>query len=117
MRHVLIVGSLLFVAVAAGCAGNRPALRTESSTAAIRAAQEVGAGGVPQAALHLRMANEELDRAKGLSDGGKKDEAESQLLRAEADANLAILLSKEQAGKLEAAQSMERVHQLQKDNR
>ena len=116
MRYELIVGSLLFAAFAAGCA-SRPALRTESSTSAIRAAEEVGASGVPGAALHLQLAREELDRARGLSDRGEKDEAASQLLRAEADAELAIVLSREQAEKSEAAQAMERVRRLQNDNR
>jgi regulator of protease activity HflC (stomatin/prohibitin superfamily) len=116
MRHALMVGSLLFVAVAAGCSSS-PALRTEPSTSAIRAAEEVGASDVPRAALHLQLAKEELDRARTLSDNGKKDEAASQLLRAEADAELAVLLSREQTEKAEAAQAMERVRQLQSDNR
>jgi hypothetical protein len=111
MRHALMVGSLLFVAVAAGCSSS-PALRTEPSTSAIRAAEEVGASDVPRAALHLQLAKEELDRARTLS-----DEAASQLLRAEADAELAVLLSREQTEKAEAAQAMERVRQLQSDNR
>jgi hypothetical protein len=116
MRHVLLVGSLLFVALAMGCAGH-PALRTDSSTSAIRAAEEVGANDVPRAAFHLELAKEELDRAKGLSDKGKKDEATSLLMRAEADAELAVLLSREQNEKTEASQAMERVHRLQDDNR
>jgi hypothetical protein len=91
-------------------------LRTESSTSAIRAAEEVGAKGVPRAALHLQLAKEELGRANGLAEKGDKDEAASLLMRAEADAELAILLSQEQGEKTEAAQAMERVRQLQKDN-
>ena len=39
------------------------------------------------------------------------------LKRAEADAELAILLSREQAEKSEATQAMERVRRLQNDNR
>jgi Spy/CpxP family protein refolding chaperone len=115
MRRVLMLGSLLIIVVAAGCA-SRPALRTESSTSAIRAAEEVGASGVPRASYHLQLAKEELDRARVLSDKGKKDEAASQLLRAEADAELAVVLSREQGEKLEAAQAMERVRQLRSDN-
>jgi hypothetical protein len=116
MKVVLMVGSLLLVAAAAGCS-SKPALRTESSTSAIRAAEAVGAGDVPRASFHLQMAREELDRAKGLADRGKNDEATSQLLRAEADAELAVMLSREQVEKLGAAQAMERVRQLQNENR
>jgi hypothetical protein len=116
MRHLLIVGSLLIVAIAAGCASSPP-LRTESSTSAIRAAEAVGAADVPSAALHLQLAKEELDRARGMAGRGAKGEAASQLLRAEADADLAVVLSQEQTEKTEAAQAMERVRQLQNDNR
>lgn len=116
MRHVSMAGSLLLVAVAAGCASN-PALRTESSTSAIRAAEEVGAGEIPRASFHLEAARDELARAKDLADNGQHDEAASLLLRAEADAELAILLSREQVQQEEAAQAMERVRQLQSDNR
>lgn len=116
MRHLVMIGVLLLVVIAAGCASG-PALRTESSTSAIRAAEAVGASDVPRASLHLQFAKEELDRAKGMADRGKKDEAASQLLRAEADAELAIVLSREQAEKSEAAQAMERVRQLQNENR
>jgi len=116
MRHMLMVGSLFLVALAVGCASS-PALRTESSTSAIRAAEEVGAKEVPRAALHLQLAKEELGRAQDLAERGEKDQAASQLLRAEADAELAILLSQEQAEKSEAAQAMERVRQLQNESR
>jgi len=116
MRYALTIGSLLLVAVAAGCASNPP-LQTESSTTSIRAAEAVGAADVPSAALHLQLAREELERAKGMSDKGQKDEAASQLLRAEADAQLAVVLSQEQNEKTAATQAMERVHQLQNDNR
>lgn len=118
MRHVLTVGSLLFVLALAGCGGgSSPALQTESSSSAIRAAEEVGAGELPRASLHLQLAKEELARAKSLSDKGEKEEAASYLLRAEADAELAILLSQQNAEKAEAAEAMERVRQLQNENR
>lgn len=116
MRYRLMVGSLLLAGIAAGCSTS-PALRTDSSSSAIRAAEEVGASAVPRAALHLQLAKEGLVRAEELSERGKKDQAASQLLRAEADAELAILLAREQDEKTEAAQAMARVRQLQNDNR
>jgi hypothetical protein len=92
-------------------------LHTESSTSAIRAAETVGADKVPRASLHLQLAHEELAAAQKLAAEGKKDEAASLLTRAEADAELAILLSKEQAEQSEATRALEKVHQLQSDNR
>ena len=109
----MVVGSLLFFV---GCATN-PALRTESSTSGIRAAEEVGAENVPRAALHLQLAKEELERARALAASGEKDRASSLLLRAEADAELAVALSREDAEKSEARAEVARVRQLRQDNK
>jgi hypothetical protein len=120
MRHISKIGIMMFAvafaaaAITAGCA-NAP-LRTEASTSGIRAAEEVGAAKVPQASLHLQMAKEELELAKGLSAKGEKDEAASMLLRSEADAELAVALSHEDAEKTEASAALERVRKLRQDN-
>jgi hypothetical protein len=108
---IMVVGLALF----SGCA-SAPPLRTETSTSGIRAAEEAGAAKVPQASLHLQLAKEELELARGLSAKGEKKEAASMLLRAEADAELAIALSHEDSEKLEAQAAVERVRQLRQDN-
>jgi hypothetical protein len=117
MKNTLKLGSLLLIAAATGCATNSPTLRTESSTSAIRAAEEIGASDSPRAAFHLEAAQEELARAKVLAENGDNDQAGSLLLRAEADAELAILLSREQNEKADATLAVERVRKLQSDNR
>ena len=108
---LMVVGLALF----SGCA-SAPPLRTEASTSGIRAAEEAGAANVPQASLHLQLAKEELELAKGLSAKGEKARAASMLLRAEADAELAVALSHGDAEKSEARAAVERVHQLRQDN-
>jgi hypothetical protein len=108
--------ALVATAIAAGCATSAP-LRTEASTSGIRAAEEIGAAKVPQASLHLQLAKEELELAKGLSTKGEKEKAASMLLRAEADAELAVALSREDAERSEARAAVERVHQLRQDNK
>ena len=108
---LMVVGLALFL----GCA-SAPPLRTEASTSGISAAEEAGAAKVPQASLHLQMAKEELELAKGLSAKGEKKKAASMLLRAEADAELAVALSRGDAEKSEARAAIERVHQLRQDN-
>ena len=121
MKHGSRVGIMLFtVAVAAttmvaGCA-NAP-LRTEASTAGIRTAEEAGAAKVPKASLHLQLAREEQEIAKGLAAKGEKEQALSMLSRAESDAELAVVLSHEEAEKSEALAAVERARQLRKDNR
>lgn len=120
MRHVSKFGIMAFVvavlatAIVTGCA-NAP-LRTEASTSGIRAAEEAGAAGVPQASLHLQLAKEELGVARGLAAKDEKEKAVSMLLRAEADAELAVVLSHEDAEKSQATAALERVRQLRQDN-
>jgi len=118
MRHIqmaMLVGGVLFASALAGC-GSSPPINKEASTSAIRAAEEVGASAVPQASLYLQLAKEGLENAKGLATKGDKEEAESMLLRSQADAELAVALSRSDADKKEAAQAIERVQQLRKDN-
>ena len=120
MKHVSKTGILLIaVAVAAagivaGCA-NAP-LRTEASTSGIRAAEEAGAANVPQASLNLQLAKEELETARRLAARGEKEKADSMLMRAEADAELAVALSHKDAEKTEAMEAVKRARQLRKDN-
>lgn len=120
MRQASKIGMLGFAAAVAatamviGCA-NAP-LRTEGSTSGIRAAEEVGAAKVPQASLHLQLAREELALARGLAKKGDKAEARSMLLRAEADAELAVALSRGDAQRAEAMTAVESVRQLRQDN-
>jgi hypothetical protein len=120
MRRVPKIGLLglalagVSAATAVGCAS--APLRTDSSSAGIRAAEEVGAANVPRAALHLQLAKEELEHAQGLAKKGEKEKADSLLLRAEADAELAVLLSREDTEKSEAMAAVDRVRQLRQDN-
>jgi hypothetical protein len=120
MRHASKIGITVFaaafvaIALVAGCTS--APLRTEATTSGIRAAEEAGAAKVPEASLHLQLAKEELDRAKGLAAKGDKEMAASMLLRAEADAELALALSRGDAEKSEARAAAERARQLRQDN-
>lgn len=115
MKRVLLFWSVALFVVATGCA-TAPPLRTEGSSSAIRAAEEVGAKDVPQAALHVQLAKESMDKATKLYAKGEKAQAKSLLTRAEADGELAVLLSRENSEKQDAAKAVERVRQLGLDN-
>ena len=69
-----------------------------SSEGAIRAAREVGADSVPQAALHLKLSEEQVTKAKAMIASGDNEHADSSLQRAQADAELAISRSREIPG-------------------
>lgn len=120
MRHVFKIGIMMLAtafaaaAIVTGCSNAQ--LRTEASTSGIRAAEEVGAAKIPQASLHLQLAREELELARKLSVEGEKEKAASMLLRAEADAELAVALSHGDAEKSEALSAVERVRKLRQDN-
>jgi len=55
-------------------------------------------------------------KAQTFAENGDKEEAESMLLRASADGELAVALSRSDADKKEAADAMERVNQLRQEN-
>ena len=119
MKHAnmaIVGGSVLLVVAIAGCGGSQ-AVNNEGSTSAIRAAEEVGASKIPSASFYLQVAKEELEKARIFATRGEKEQAESMLLRAQADANLAVALSRGAADKTEAAQAVERVRQLREDNK
>lgn len=115
MFAMAVTMAVVVIAIAAGCAKTVP-LRTEASTSGIHAAEAVGAAKVPQAALHLQLAREELERAKELAAKGEKHRAASMLSRAEVDAELAVALSHGDAERLEAEKAMALVKELQQNN-
>ena len=73
---------------------------------------EVGAEKVPPAALHLKIANEELDLARKLIAEGDNKRAEYVLMRAEADADAAISLTRESATRADAEKTRMEVQKL-----
>ena len=77
----------------------------ESSEAAIRSARDLGAERIPDAAVHLELAQRQLDRARRYIDEGDADGARWMLVRADADAHLALALTRE-ARSREAAEAM-----------
>jgi hypothetical protein len=104
----------VLAALSAGC-GSYPAptQKMVSAEAAVRAAQEVGAAKVPQAQLHVKLAQEQVDKAKALMQDGDNKRAEMMLIRAQSDAELALALSKEESAKTEAQTAMDQVKALQ----
>ncbi len=106
-RIVTILGVVL---ASAACASFPPPTNTmASSIASVRGAEELGAANVPQAALQLQLANEEISRARVLMADGDNEKAHYMALRAGNDAELAIALTRENAARSEAAKAKQRV--------
>jgi len=109
-RSIVTLVVAASAAVASGCAGTYPAptqgmADTES---AARSARELGAESKPQAKLHLKLADEQTAQAKEEVRQGDNKKAESTLLRAKADAELAIALTREQDANVELQKATEK---------
>ena len=82
--------------LAIGCASHpAPTQQVASSLAAVRGAEEAGALQVPEAALHMKLAEEQLQQAQALMSDGDNQRAEDLAVRAYQDAELAIALARE----------------------
>jgi hypothetical protein len=107
-KKLLVTGVLALSAAA--CAGApAPTERLATTTASVRAAQEVGATHVPRAELHLRLAQEQIDKARRLMEDGENERADLLLKRAEADAELAVALAREETSRKAAMSAEQKV--------
>ena len=106
----IVIGALTCMSCASAPV---PTQRYANANAAVRSAEVINADGVPAAALHLRMARDQLARGQRLIKDGDNEEAGRVLMRAEADAQTAVEIAREARAKQEAAQALEQVKQAQ----
>jgi hypothetical protein len=83
---------LVLIAGFAACATVQQSV--EGPAAAIRAAEEMGAAGVPEAALPLQLAKEQLERAKTMTSENEQPAAKRLLMCSQVDAELALALAR-----------------------
>ena len=101
--------SVLLTACVAACGGSAlPPAKVADTQSSISAAAAVGADQHPQAALHLKMARDQLKQAQGLLEDGKDEAARLVLERADADAEVALMITRE-------AQASENVRKARAD--
>lgn len=100
-----------------GSAQKPPNDEMTQARAGVRAAEEVGAKDVPQAALHYKMANDQILSAEEFIAKEEMKKARDLLLRAEVDAELAIALTKAVKKADDAQQAAAKVETLEKDKR
>lgn len=95
------------------CGGSSlPAPKVTEAESAVSAAQAVGAANTPRGALHLKMARDQLAEAKTLIRNGDEEEARLVLEGAEADAELALMLTREEQARAQATQASQSVKNL-----
>ncbi|MBX3202981.1 MAG: DUF4398 domain-containing protein [Labilithrix sp.] len=110
MRTSIIAAAL--VLVACGSSLPPPSDRLASAEAAARSARELGADKEPKAALHLKLASEQIDQAKKLMADGDNKRADLILQRANSDAELSVMLAKENTAKAAAEEAQGKVKNI-----
>lgn len=108
-RHLALFSGLFLL----GCSSTQVPVNDIAKTeAAVRAANEVGAEKVPQAQLHLKMANDQIALAQRYLKSGDDADASAAYDRARYDAELALALAKEEQTRADAQAVREKVTQL-----
>jgi hypothetical protein len=107
-------GLLISLALGTACGGGAPpSERLVNAEAAIRGAIEISANASPpRAALHLQLAQEQVDKAKRYIADGLNQRAELALRQAQADAELAIALARNEEMKKRAEAARAKVDKL-----
>src|SRR5262245_58250663 len=100
-RPLMLLLGLLLVGTVACTTTAVPTQNLRSSAAVIGAATEEGAPSVPDANVYLKLANDQTDVAQDLIQQGPNHRAAYVLARAEADADLALVLARENQVRLE----------------
>jgi hypothetical protein len=105
---------ILVAGACAACATTPvPADKYARARAAITTAEVMNVDQQPNAALHLRLAKDQLEQGKRLLQDGENERASHVLLRAEADAQVAVSLARETWAKRDAIQTMEQISKMQ----
>lgn len=93
---IRLANTLACTLLVVACGGSSlPPAKVADTQSSISAAAAVGAEQNPQAALHLKMARDQLSQAQGMINNGKNDEARLVLDRANADAEVALMITRE----------------------
>jgi hypothetical protein len=103
-----LIASLALLLGLAGCA-HHAKVRADPALAEspARAAEELGAQRVPEAALYLSYSRDELERARQLANQGEEEKAELMTRRAQADAEIALAITKKALADREASTATE----------
>lgn len=113
MKLTIIISATIAIAASACASGGPiPADKLSRAQAAVRGAQEMGAERNASAAVHLRDARQELASGRKLVIDGEQERAVPMLLRAEADAELAMNTARESAAMAETQKTQTELRAL-----
>ena len=97
MMYRLILSLLVVAPLLSACGASLPppTQRLAEAQSAERSARELGANSAPDAQLSLKLADEQIALAQRAMSNGDNQRADSLLIRARADAELAVALTRE----------------------
>jgi len=111
IRTCLVLGAAWFFM---GCGSSTPvpADKLARAQSAVRSAEENNADANASAALHLKLAREQLAQARRMMEKGDNERAQYVLLRAESDADAALNIARETNARMEAQRTVSHVQQI-----
>jgi len=111
---IRFVSTATLITLLIGCGGSSlPPARVAETQSSISAAEAVGADQNPQAALHLKMARDQLKQAQSLLNDGNDDEARLVSERASADAEVSLMITREAQASANVKKAQSDVESLQ----
>jgi len=110
--RTILVGLAVGLAACGGAAVPQETLT--AAQASVKGAEVGGANEDPKAQLHLKLANEQIDKAKKLIEDGKNEEAARVIDRAQADADLALALAQQAKAMKDAKDADESLGKLKR---
>lgn len=107
MQKIILPIAILTMVVSCGASIPPPTQRMADAQSAERSARELGASEEPSAQLSLKLAQEQIEKAQKAMSDEKNEQADSLLIRAKADAELAIVQARQKEAKLEWQKALE----------
>lgn len=112
VKSAALAVPVILAAAIAGCASAPiPADKYANAKSSIKTSEELGAESDPQAALHLKLAKEQLAQAKDCMKKGDNENAKMVLERAEADGDAAFNIARADKAKIEAKKTVDNIQQ------
>jgi hypothetical protein len=113
--RTLLRAAPFWLSVACATTSTAPSERTESSTAAILAAENGGAARSADADVYLRLAKDQFAYAQKLPNPSDKDRVDRLLRRAQVDAELSLALARGEDQKSAAQAAIDKVTKFNRD--
>lgn len=109
-----LVPVLMALGLLGAACGGAPPPRDQLSAAqaSAKGAEVGGAPDEPKAALHLKLAQESIAKAQAAMEDGDNEEAAWLVERAQADADLALILAKEAKARSDTTAAKEQIDEI-----